>query len=230
ERRGPVPVRRLYLNAAGEDEADETCLEYNRLLCRPEDRPAVVAALGAWLARESWDEFAAFALAEAIVPEALSACRLERSEKNSCFVDLTAFPATLDGFLAVLSRNSREQIRRSLKLYRQSGEIALQAAATVDEGHAFLDQLGALAAGGVLLRAVHGVSPRAGGARAAGGERPSAARSSGRVADRIALRLPGGGELLLLPERLVAEQRQPDEARSGRARLRHRPLRGGGVE
>ncbi|HXT97428.1 MAG TPA: GNAT family N-acetyltransferase [Polyangia bacterium] len=144
ERRGPVPVRRLYLNAAGEDEADETCLEYNRLLCRPEDRPAVVTALGAWLARESWDEFAAFALAEAIVPEALSACRLERSEKNSCFVDLTAFPATLDGFLAVLSRNSREQIRRSLKLYRQSGEIALQAAATVDEGHAFLDQLGAL--------------------------------------------------------------------------------------
>src|SRR6185503_16906248 len=39
ERRGPVPVRRLYLNAAGEDEADETCLEYNRLLCRPDRFP-----------------------------------------------------------------------------------------------------------------------------------------------------------------------------------------------
>ena len=144
ERRGPIPIRRLYLNAAGEDEADETCLEYNRLLCRPDDKLAVVEALGAWLARETWDEFAAFALAEAMVPDALAACRVDRSEKSSYFVDLTAFPATLDGFLGVLSRNSREQIRRSVKLYQQAGEIVLQSAATVDEGYAFLDQLAAL--------------------------------------------------------------------------------------
>ncbi len=144
QRRGPIPVRCLYLNAAGEDEADETCLEYNGLLCRPDDRAAVVTALGDWLAGEAWDEFAAPALGEPIVPDALSTCRIERSDKSSHFVDLTAFPPTIDGYVGALSRNSREQIRRSLKLYRQRGELRVQSAATVAEGHAFLEQLAAL--------------------------------------------------------------------------------------
>src|ERR1700681_4099619 len=33
ERRGALPVRRIYLNTAGEDEHEETALEFNDLLC-----------------------------------------------------------------------------------------------------------------------------------------------------------------------------------------------------
>ena len=32
---GFIPVRRVYLNCAGESEGDSTCIEYNRLLCLP---------------------------------------------------------------------------------------------------------------------------------------------------------------------------------------------------
>src|SRR5512133_60630 len=34
-RRAGIPLCRLYLNAAGEDDRDDTCIEFNNLLCLP---------------------------------------------------------------------------------------------------------------------------------------------------------------------------------------------------
>jgi CelD/BcsL family acetyltransferase involved in cellulose biosynthesis len=163
ERRGPFPVRRVYLNTAGEDEADDTCLEYNGLLCRPGHEAAVVTALGAWLAGETWDELVCNAMTTAIAPQPLEGCIVTQSEGTSHHVDLTAFAPTLDGFLGAISRNSREQIRRSLRLYREkSGEIAVRAATTVAEAHALLAELAALHQASWQARGQPGVfsSPR----------------------------------------------------------------------
>jgi len=142
--RGPVPVRRAFLNAAGEDDEDVTCLEYNRILCRPGFETAVGAALQSWLAREGWDEFVANALSDDIALPPLERCEVVRREVNSYFVDTTAITPTIDGFLSRLSRNTRAQIRRSMRLYEEAGALRVQSAETAEQGVAFLDELAAL--------------------------------------------------------------------------------------
>jgi CelD/BcsL family acetyltransferase involved in cellulose biosynthesis len=162
ERRGPFPVRRAYLNTTGEDELDDTCIEYNGVLARPGSEAAVGAALGTWLLGERWDEFVANAMAAPILPEGLAKCHVTRSEISSRHVDLTTFEPTLDGFLGALSRNSREQIRRSLRLYQTAGEVRVHEAASVAEALAQLDELAALHQAAWKERGERGVfaSPR----------------------------------------------------------------------
>ena len=145
ETRGPFRVRRVYLNTAGEDAADEVCSESNGVLCRPGYESAVTSALGDWLAGQQWDECVCNAMSTPIEPPALVNCIQTRDEHPCYYVDLTAFPPTLDGFLAALSRNTREQVRRSLRLYAQrGGDLRVEPAATVDQAQRFLDQLAAL--------------------------------------------------------------------------------------
>lgn len=142
--RGPVPVRRAYLNAAGEDEEDDTCSEYNRILCRPGYEAAVEAALGIWLAAEDWDEFVANALSDELVLPPLETCGIIRQETSCYYVDLTASATTLDAFLGRLSRNTREQIRRSIRHYQEQGELRVQRAESVEQAESFLAELAAL--------------------------------------------------------------------------------------
>src|SRR5437016_4551344 len=40
-----IPVRRVYLNTAGENAADDVCVEYNDILAMPEYKPEFVARL-----------------------------------------------------------------------------------------------------------------------------------------------------------------------------------------
>jgi hypothetical protein len=52
-----MPIRRVYLNTAGENAADDVCVEYNDILATPEYKPEFVARLIARLKQSRVDQF-----------------------------------------------------------------------------------------------------------------------------------------------------------------------------
>lgn len=132
ERRGPIPIRRVYLNTAGEDEDDSSCIEFNSLLCLDGWEGPAATALCAHLQSKPWDELALDGGMPGPPVEALAAAfpGLDRIETgtSSFYVDLAELRQSQLGFEGRLSRNTREQLRRSKKLYGESGEIRVEAA------------------------------------------------------------------------------------------------------
>jgi CelD/BcsL family acetyltransferase involved in cellulose biosynthesis len=142
-------VQRVYLNTAGEDPADETVMEYNALLCLEGWEGEIAAALRRHLDRIAWDEFAANGMAEGPSLKALTSVAFPDRPANltnvqSHYVDLARLGPSADNYLADLSRNTREQIRRSCRIYGQQGPLEVQAAATLPEALAILDELAQL--------------------------------------------------------------------------------------
>lgn len=60
------------------------------------------------------------------------------------FIALNTLDPGPDGFLAGLSANTRQQLRRSNRSYAQAGPVAVRRAASVEEALAFLDALAVL--------------------------------------------------------------------------------------
>jgi len=56
-------------------------------------------------------------------------------------VDLDGIPPGTDGFMSVLSKNRRAQIRRSIRIFEEQGPIQIVEAADTDEALLFLDRL-----------------------------------------------------------------------------------------
>ena len=113
-----IPMRRLHLNCSGEDHDDGTCVEYNRLLCLPGRDADVAAALGAWIRRIRWDELALDGMES--VPALTEGCRPETSLRPSYYVDLATLRSSGAGYDSVLSSNTRQQIRRSIRIYEEA--------------------------------------------------------------------------------------------------------------
>jgi CelD/BcsL family acetyltransferase involved in cellulose biosynthesis len=146
---GPLRVRRAHLNASGELEADEVCSEDNALLCRPGAEDAVASALAAHLQTQDWDELFLDAWCpspslEALLRSPLERHALTRTEIPSHFVDLRAIGAEADGYLKTLSRNTREQVRRSRRTLEESGRIEVRPALTLARSREALDALASL--------------------------------------------------------------------------------------
>ena len=132
---GPLSERRVHLNASGEAEADEVCSEDNALMCLPGAEDAVASALSAYLQTQDWDELVLNGWGpspslEALLRSPLSGLSLTRTETPSHFVDLRAFGAEADGYLKTLSRNTREQVRRSRRALEANGPIEVRPALT----------------------------------------------------------------------------------------------------
>ena len=67
----------------------------------------------------------------------------EKSRRMAPFTDLKALDRG-QPFVEFLSRNTRHQLRRSLRLYAAQGELAIRRAETVEEGRAFFAKMVAL--------------------------------------------------------------------------------------
>ncbi len=76
QRTGPVWIRRVYLNAAGEDQWEETGTEFNDLLCLTGREKQVADAVRRHIDSRGWDEFV------------LNGCR--RSESIQALLDAFA--------------------------------------------------------------------------------------------------------------------------------------------
>jgi CelD/BcsL family acetyltransferase involved in cellulose biosynthesis len=147
-RYGPVAVRRIYLNTAGEDPADSPCVEYNDLPCRPGFEAQVASALWAHLRNMRWDELVLAGFQEGPGCSALRTAFGEMSwvanERPSLYVDLDRLREREQTYELVLSKNTRYQIRRSSELYRERGAIAVESAADTDGALRMLDELAEL--------------------------------------------------------------------------------------
>lgn len=140
---GPFTVRRSFLNASG---GVEVASEHNDLLALERYRRAAMEDLVQWQRSEkSVDEFAIFGgkvrlseLAVTVWPPVA----VEGYSSESPYVDLEAIRESGGDYLDALSSNTRGQIRRSMRLYRDSfGPPTLEFAAGEKESLQWLEDL-----------------------------------------------------------------------------------------
>lgn len=144
-----VNSRSLYLNETGDPLIDSIGLEYNGFLI---DR-RVVEPVGRgcleWLVekKHGWDELnfgglnAANTRSYAKIAGELGLAVLVRRKGRCDYVDLEVLQQDAGGYLARLSRNTRHQIRRALRLYEDDGRPSIEAARTVGEALCVLEEL-----------------------------------------------------------------------------------------
>jgi len=152
-------LRRLYLNTAGEPADDSVCAEYNGLLARPGCDTAVAAALGRHLEGQEWDEFVVSGIPE----EALASLQQALPWTSDVhwvtdyYVDLAHLRVAGVDYASVLSRNTREQLGRSTRLYRALGTLTVDAAEDTAAAETLLHELAFLHQAGWNARRQPGV-------------------------------------------------------------------------
>ncbi|CAN5602692.1 hypothetical protein BH09PSE5_BH09PSE5_43540 [soil metagenome] len=155
--RAGLSMQTLLLNATGDAVLDKITTEYNDVLCEPALAPVVRGRVVEALLQlgNGWEELqlpGVMPSGDWAVPQRLGGLVAEVREEPCHAIDLLAVrgpeadiepkQATLhDRYLALLSSNTRAQIRRSIKEYAKLGELRLIEATTVAEAHAFLDEL-----------------------------------------------------------------------------------------
>lgn len=142
-----IPLRRVYLNCAGENEADSTCLEFNSLLSLPEYEQQVAEALVTFLRSRKWDELLAPGAVEqdAIRILASSLGANEVTEVPSYCIDFSRFRDPPIDFLSSLSSKTRHNVRRTQREYEEiSGACTLRIAQSTEEALVMLRQMAEL--------------------------------------------------------------------------------------
>ena len=142
-----IPLRRVYLNCAGENDADSTCIEFNSLLSLPEYEEPVAKALVTFLRRRKWDELLLPGVVErdAIRILAGSLGANEVTEAPSPYIDFMGFRDPPVDFLGSLSQKTRKHIRRTQRSYEEiGGACALRVAQSAEEALGMLRQLAEL--------------------------------------------------------------------------------------
>ncbi len=142
-----VPLRRVYLNCAGEDASDSTCIEYNALLALGEHEESVARALIAYLKGRGWDELLLPGIVEQKAVQMLKSLpgRAEVLEQPAHFV---AFAPLREGpceYLAAISSKARKRIGQTRRTFEEDGSTCeVRIADSVEEGMEMLRQLAEL--------------------------------------------------------------------------------------
>lgn len=139
EKRRGLRVRQVRLHDTGVTAKDAITVEYNSLLCDDGmEAAAWHAALRALRARGGWDELVVGGATTATVA-ILSDLGLglhRRAQTSSAHVDLTALRedgvTDAEGYVATLGKNTRQQLRRSMRLYAERGPLVLEDCADVE--------------------------------------------------------------------------------------------------
>lgn len=147
-RRKVVRSDSLFLQQCGHPNYDEPMtIEHNGLLADRSLGDAVHRALLTYLMRElrEWDEFilSGVRLNDPLLelgPQ-FGLTRREIQRSPSPHVDLRAVRKSGGGFLDSLSRNTRYQVRRSIRQYEKIGALETKAAESVAEGLRFMDEM-----------------------------------------------------------------------------------------
>ncbi|MEY2687958.1 MAG: hypothetical protein RL375_2156 [Pseudomonadota bacterium] len=146
-RHGFVSSRSLHLNASGDRVTDAIAIEYNGMLIGRDEQTQVQQAMLDHLVSSltDWDEFYLPGLTEA--PAGIEQARGTHyivEHKPVFLVDLERVREREGDYLAVLSQQSRYQVRKSEKACAKLGAITLDAAGTLDQANAYLEGLKAL--------------------------------------------------------------------------------------
>ncbi len=145
-------VHTLHLNASGVQAQDVITIEYNGFLVetglegRFEAEAIRFLTSGIIVAGHRRDELH-IKTASAPIDTAIVGSNVAFSEvqsKLSYRIDLNAVRATGKPYLDTLSANTRQQIRRSMRLYEKRGALVATRAASVDQALDWLDKMGVL--------------------------------------------------------------------------------------
>ena len=144
DRRALVPLRRWYLNTAGEGHADSVVVEHNEVLCAAGHESRVYAEVAGFVDGAPVDELLLAGATEDAVARfcaALPHWKADIEWRDAPYVDLEALRTTGRDHMAVLSRNTRERVRRSLRRYREVAELRVEVATSVAEALAMFDEM-----------------------------------------------------------------------------------------
>jgi CelD/BcsL family acetyltransferase involved in cellulose biosynthesis len=154
------------LNACGEDEHEETALEFNDLLCLPGYEQACAVALRKWLDTSAWDEFivpgCSLSEASRALKHAFGDMRLITTTMPSFSIDLDRIRERGGDLAMSLSGKNRYNIRQSLKTYGTEAPLVLEHAEDAEHARRQLGQLAELHQGAWRARGLKGAfqSPR----------------------------------------------------------------------
>jgi len=142
-----LPSSRIHFHQKGSSLCDQIWTEYNGLLVGDEHRAGAISASMSYLQSSfsDWDELVIGAITkeEAALFESAQGLRRNNLWQSSIYgVNLQKIACSQSDYLATLSRNSRYQIRRSLKLYEAAtGSIQLLPAQNLNDALAYLDEI-----------------------------------------------------------------------------------------
>jgi CelD/BcsL family acetyltransferase involved in cellulose biosynthesis len=142
-----VAARALRLHESGDPQLDALCIEHNGLLAHRGHVSAVWAAILAALVRErGWDELVLGGLAGRTAAVCIEAARsldlgIVRRQRSSAYLDLEGLRRSGRAFADGLSRNTRQQLARSRRLYEAIGPLRLRTAQSTEEALYMLDSL-----------------------------------------------------------------------------------------
>lgn len=149
-RHGLLHVHGLHLNETGDIRMDPINIEYNGLLVdsRVGNAPIVRHSLIHLAERENeWDELYLSGLDAKTTESWMESAReiglgiRLRAKKRCDYVDLDGVRRRGGDYLGLLSRNTRHQIRRAMRIYEAHGPIAVAAARSATDGLDILDEL-----------------------------------------------------------------------------------------
>lgn len=135
-RQAVLPHVRLHLNTDGENSPDSVIIEHNALLAVAGVDDTVAQAIASHVAGMQVDELRVTGAGEAEVvrlQQAFAGWEADIEWHEAPFIDLNELRSTGRTHLDVLSRNTREQLRRGIARYERCGEIAVEAARTVKD-------------------------------------------------------------------------------------------------
>lgn len=134
----------LHLGATGRPELDCPYVEQNGVLAETgrEDELTFLCLRSV----ASRYDLALPGICEQVLPALRRAANLVRiiRSQSSPIVDLAALRATGQDYLTTRSANTRQQIRRSDRLYQRQGPIDVEPANSIAAAHAMLDEMAAL--------------------------------------------------------------------------------------
>jgi CelD/BcsL family acetyltransferase involved in cellulose biosynthesis len=142
-----IPLRRVYLNCAGEDEGDSTYIEYNSVLSAPGYADAVARSLAESLGRRRWDELVLAGMVEgdSLSPVVRRFGAVELQEAPARHVEFSRLREERRDFLTALSAKNRYHVRRTQRAYEEvAGPCRLRVAQTPEEASRMLRQMAAL--------------------------------------------------------------------------------------
>lgn len=154
KRHGWLPVKSLLLHESGNPEIDGIFIEYNGFMVDRRWGSTVTDYMLKCLTRQGneigilrdWDELRFGGVPYSYLDLAKSTGLPIQivDQKPSSAVNLKEVRASGQGYLSLLSTNTRQQIRRSMRLYAERGELVIEAAQDVSEALRFFEHLKAL--------------------------------------------------------------------------------------
>ncbi len=151
-RRKIVRFDGLFLNETGDEDVDHLTIEHNGILADSSDEIGIHRECVRFLLDESpeWDEVSfsgvdASNVMNSVLSEPPAGVQRRVAKESPCIsVNLSKLRESNAEYLSVLSGNTRQQIRRAMRLYEESGTLSVDVASTMTDAAEFFDELKSL--------------------------------------------------------------------------------------